>query len=94
MYFSDRYHPTSTVRMAPLSKSGCVDYYLRIHGIPNLRVVDDSILPNIISGHTVSAMPCDFIFKALTSTSQAGPAFALGEKASELIKEAYLAPAA
>ncbi|KAF8323358.1 alcohol oxidase [Clavulina sp. PMI_390] len=68
------FHPTSTVRMAPLAKGGCVDYYLRVYGIPNLRVVDDSILPEIVSGHT------------------AGPAFALGEKAGDLIKDAYPAP--
>lgn len=50
------YHPTSTVRMAPLGKGGCVDYYLRVHGVRNLRVVDDSVLPNIISGHTVRSL--------------------------------------
>ncbi|KAF8323356.1 alcohol oxidase [Clavulina sp. PMI_390] len=50
------FHPTSTVRMAPLAKGGCVDDYLRVHGIPNLRVVDVSILPEIISGHTVGRL--------------------------------------
>lgn len=57
--------------MTPLEENGCVDYYLRLYHTTNLRVVDDSVLPNIISGHTAAI------------------AFALGEKASDLIKEAY-----
>lgn len=48
------YHPCSTARMAPLKEGGVVDPYLRVHGIPNLRVVDASVLPNIVAGHTVS----------------------------------------
>jgi choline dehydrogenase len=48
------YHPCCTARMAPLSEGGVVDPYLRVHGVSNLRVVDASVLPNIISGHTVS----------------------------------------
>lgn len=47
------YHPTSTARMAPLSEGGVVDARLKVHGIQGLRIVDASIFPTIISGHTV-----------------------------------------
>lgn len=50
------YHPTSSARMAPLEDDGVVDPYLRVHGVPNLRVVDASVFPEIISGHTVSSI--------------------------------------
>jgi len=46
------YHPTGTAKMAPLAEGGVVDPYLRVHGIPNLRVADASIMPSIVSGHT------------------------------------------
>jgi choline dehydrogenase len=46
------YHPVGTTLMAPLHKNGVVDYELRVHGIPNLRVADVSICPNLVSGHT------------------------------------------
>jgi len=46
------YHPTSTARMAPLSDGGVVDARLRVHGVQSLRIVDASIFPTIISGHT------------------------------------------
>ncbi|KAI9439766.1 GMC oxidoreductase [Lactarius indigo] len=46
------YHPTSTARMAPQSEGGVVDARLRVHGIHGLRIVDASIFPTIISGHT------------------------------------------
>ncbi|TDL25641.1 alcohol oxidase [Rickenella mellea] len=49
------YHPTSTARMAPLEDGGVVDTQLRVHGIPNLRIVDTSIYPKIVSGHTAAA---------------------------------------
>ena len=48
------YHPCSTARMAPLKEGGVVNPYLRVHGIPNLRVVDASVFPTIVAGHTVS----------------------------------------
>lgn len=57
-----RYHPTSTVRMAPLEKGGCLDWNLLVHGTSNLRVADDSVLPNIVSGHTVSTPVFVFMF--------------------------------
>lgn len=52
------YHPCSTARMAPLKEDGVVDPYLRVHGISNLRVVDASVFPSIIAGHTVSKNTC------------------------------------
>ncbi|KAH9902635.1 GMC oxidoreductase [Cubamyces lactineus] len=48
------YHPACTARMAPLAEGGVVDPFLRVHGIPNLRVVDASVFPTIVSGHTAA----------------------------------------
>ena len=39
------YHPACSARMAPRADGGVVDPRLRVHGIPNLRVVDASIFP-------------------------------------------------
>ncbi|KDQ20912.1 hypothetical protein BOTBODRAFT_151875 [Botryobasidium botryosum FD-172 SS1] len=46
------YHPTSTIKMAPLAEGGVVDPYLPVHGIPNLRIADASIVPNIVGYET------------------------------------------
>ncbi|KAF8516105.1 GMC oxidoreductase [Hysterangium stoloniferum] len=50
------YHPACSARMAPLAQGGVVDAKLRVYGISNLRVIDASVFPKIISGHT--AAPC------------------------------------
>jgi choline dehydrogenase len=42
------YHPTSTARIGSV-----VDARLRVYGIQGLRVADCSVMPTIISGHTV-----------------------------------------
>ena len=47
------YHPVSTCRMGPNPKAGdVVDAHLRVYGCQNLRVVDASIMPTLISGNT------------------------------------------
>eukprot|EP01080_Neovahlkampfia_damariscottae_P008416 gene8416-241_t len=47
------YHPTSTCKMGKSEdKMSVVDSKLKIHGLKNIRIVDASIFPNIISGHT------------------------------------------
>ncbi|XP_060593370.1 glucose dehydrogenase [FAD, quinone]-like [Ruditapes philippinarum] len=47
------YHPTSTCKMGPDSDpEAVVDLTLTVKGIRQLRVVDASIMPNIVSGNT------------------------------------------
>lgn len=47
------YHPVGTCRMgAATDPQAVVDHRLRVHGLEALRIVDGSVLPNILSGNT------------------------------------------
>jgi choline dehydrogenase-like flavoprotein len=50
------YHPVGTCAMLPLSKGGVVDKALKVYGTKNLRVVDASVMPVLISGHIQTAV--------------------------------------
>lgn len=45
------YHPVGTVKMGA-DKMSPVDPELRLKGVENLRIVDNSVMPNLISGNT------------------------------------------
>jgi choline dehydrogenase-like flavoprotein len=37
-----------------VGKRAVVDPMLRVHGIANLRIADNSVMPNITTGHTLA----------------------------------------
>ncbi|KVQ61100.1 GMC family oxidoreductase [Burkholderia territorii] len=54
-YTATTYHPVGTCRMgASGDADAVVDAQLRVHGVDGLRVVDASIMPNIIGGNTAA----------------------------------------
>lgn len=52
-YASTSYHPVGTCKMGKADDPlAVVDQYLRVRGVKGLRVVDCSIMPTVMSGHT------------------------------------------
>ena len=45
------FHPVGTCKMGN-DAMAVVDDHLRVHGMPNLRVIDASVMPRITSGNT------------------------------------------
>jgi choline dehydrogenase-like flavoprotein len=50
------YHPVGTCAMLPRKDGGVVDAKLKVYGTRNLRVVDASIMPVLISAHLQTAV--------------------------------------
>jgi len=50
------YHPVGTCAMLPKKDGGVVDSKLKVYGTTNLRVVDASIMPVLISAHLQTAV--------------------------------------
>lgn len=46
------YHPAGTNKMGPNPQDSVVDPNLKVHGINNLRVIDTSVFPTPVIGHT------------------------------------------
>ena len=49
-------HPTSTCSMLKRELGGIVDSKLRVYGVKGLRIVDASIFPMAVAGHTSSTV--------------------------------------
>ncbi len=50
------FHPAGTCAMLPLEKGGVVNPALVVYGTGNLRVVDASVMPVLVSGHIQTAV--------------------------------------
>ncbi|KAI9232894.1 MAG: hypothetical protein BYD32DRAFT_399820 [Podila humilis] len=55
-HFASFFHPTGTCAMGPATNPmAVVDERLRVHGMDRLRVIDGSVMPKVVAGHTCAA---------------------------------------
>ena len=52
--FGHNHHQQSSLRMAPLAKGGVVNRRGEVHGVKNLIVADDSLIPFTVDGNTAA----------------------------------------
>lgn len=69
-YSQTIYHPAGTCKMGPSSdRTAVVDPQLRVYGVKGLRVVDCSIMPNVVSGNTNAPAVSQFKFSQVSRNS-------------------------
>ncbi|KAI4597985.1 hypothetical protein KJ359_003793 [Pestalotiopsis sp. 9143b] len=54
--YRSNFHAVGTAAMMPREKGGVVDTELRVYGTSNVRVVDASVIPFQVCGHSVSTL--------------------------------------
>ena len=65
------WHPVGTTRMGPDSdRDAVVDQYCRVRGVEGLRVVDASVMPNIVRANT--NLTCIMIGERVADWMRAG----------------------
>lgn len=52
--FAHNHHQQGAIRMAPLNQGGVVDRHGNVHGVRDLIVADDSIIPFTVDGNTTA----------------------------------------
>jgi choline dehydrogenase len=64
-------HPVGTAKMGPDSDNGAVvDHFCRVRGVEGLRVVDASVMPNIVRANT--NLTCIMIGQRVADRMRAG----------------------
>lgn len=48
------YHPAGSCKMGPKEEGGVVDGELRVYGVQGLRIVDQSVFPQLPASHTMT----------------------------------------
>lgn len=51
---STLYHPAGSCKMGPKEEGGVVDTELRVYGVKGLRIVDQSVFPQLPASHTMT----------------------------------------
>ena len=89
------YHPGGTCKLGTDPTDSVVDLQLRVHGIPNLRVIDMSICPQVPSGNTnavammIGERGADLILNPDQPTSSQATAYPTTSAANEQKETAH-----